>query len=59
MPPTTDAHDKAIDAHSHTALTTTKRNLRYLYSPSTAPSHPTSRRTRAIVSTRFISPSAR
>jgi hypothetical protein len=42
--------DAAIDTHSRTALATTKRNLRYLYSPGTAPpSTVTSRRTRALL----------
>ncbi|KAF2275758.1 uncharacterized protein EI97DRAFT_71449 [Westerdykella ornata] len=43
--------EAAIDAHSRTALTTAKRNLRYLYSPETAPASalPTHRRTRALL----------
>ena len=41
--------EKAIDAHSRTALTTAKHNLRYLYDPATASSAPTRRRTRAFL----------
>jgi hypothetical protein len=44
----TDTHEKAIDAHSRTALASTKRNLRYLYDPKTAP-NVSSRRTRALL----------
>ena len=47
----TDSHEKAIDAHSRSALASTKRNLRYLYSPNTAPGV-SSRRTRALL--RFL-----
>ncbi|KAF1935676.1 hypothetical protein EJ02DRAFT_117242 [Clathrospora elynae] len=43
-----DAHEKAIDAQSRTALASTKRNLRYLYNPKTAPGV-SSRRTRALL----------
>ncbi|KAF1833527.1 hypothetical protein BDW02DRAFT_378230 [Decorospora gaudefroyi] len=44
-----DAHEKAIDAHSRSALASTKRNLRYLYDPKTAPNAVSSRRTRALL----------
>lgn len=47
MPSPSD--DTAMDAHSATALTTAKRNLRYLYSPSTTSNAPTRRRTRALL----------
>jgi hypothetical protein len=45
-------HDEAnIDAHSRSALTTAKHNLRYLYDPKTAQGAnlPTNRRTRATL----------
>jgi hypothetical protein len=46
----TAAPDAAMDAHSRSALSTTKRNLRYLYDPKTAPTTAvTSRRTRAAL----------
>ena len=41
--------EKAIDAHSGTALQSAKQNLRYLYDPSTASRAPTRRRTRALL----------
>jgi hypothetical protein len=44
-----NSDEKAIDAHSRTALTTAKLNLRYLYDPSTAGNAPTRRRTRAVL----------
>lgn len=43
-----DANDKAIDAHSRSALASTKTNLRYLYDPKTA-NGVSSRRTRAFL----------
>ncbi|KAF2993896.1 hypothetical protein E8E13_002644 [Curvularia kusanoi] len=47
---TTQQDDTAIDAHSRSALATTKRNLRYLYDPKTAGSGAVaSRRTRALL----------
>ncbi|KAH6644848.1 hypothetical protein C7974DRAFT_298533 [Boeremia exigua] len=51
MAPTSpDQHDAAIDAHSRSALATTKQNLRYLYDPKTAaPGAVSSRRTRAAL----------
>jgi hypothetical protein len=49
MPPTHTSEEAAIDAHSRTALATTKRNLRYLYDPKTAPQAVSSRRTRAAL----------
>lgn len=46
----TDQHDVAIDAHSRSALATTKQNLRYLYDPKTAGAGTvSSRRTRAAL----------
>lgn len=45
--PTSD--DVSIDAHSSSALATTKRNLRYLYDPKTAPGVVQSRRTRTVL----------
>jgi hypothetical protein len=47
--PTTTSSDTAIDLHSSSALATTKRNLRYLYNPATAPNAVSSRRTRALL----------
>ncbi|KAF2819428.1 hypothetical protein CC86DRAFT_413125 [Ophiobolus disseminans] len=47
MPPPSD--DTAIDTHSRTALATTKRNIRYLYDPSSAPNAIQSRRTRTLL----------
>lgn len=41
--------DAQIDAHSRTALATTKRNLRYLYDPKSAPNAISSRRTRILL----------
>lgn len=41
--------EKAIDAHSRSALTTAKRSLRYIYDPNTASTAPTRRRTRAFL----------
>ncbi|KAF9729643.1 hypothetical protein PMIN06_003242 [Paraphaeosphaeria minitans] len=41
--------EKAIDAHSRSALATAKRNLRYMYDPSTANTAPARRRTRAVL----------
>lgn len=41
--------DAAIDAHSTTALTSAKHNLRYLYDPTTSPNAPQRRRTRAAL----------
>jgi hypothetical protein len=50
MPPTHTSEEATIDAHSRTALATTKRNLRYLYDPKTAPaSSISSRRTRTAL----------
>lgn len=46
--PISDPHDTAIDAHSRSALASTRRNLRYLYNPSTAPGI-SSRRTRTVL----------
>lgn len=49
---TTPNHtEAAIDAHSNTALTTAKHNLRYLYNPKSASATdlPTRRRTRALL----------
>ncbi|KAF2643855.1 hypothetical protein P280DRAFT_466582 [Massarina eburnea CBS 473.64] len=45
----TNSEDVAIDARSRSALATTKRNLRYLYDPKTAPQAVSSRRTRAAL----------
>ena len=47
-PVSDDADDAAIEAHSRTALASTKRNLRYLYDPQTARGVD-SRRTRAFL----------
>jgi hypothetical protein len=52
MPPPQTSESAAIDAHSNHALATTKRNLRYLYDPKTAPNSVSSRRTRYFL--RFI-----
>ncbi|EUC29831.1 hypothetical protein COCCADRAFT_105571 [Bipolaris zeicola 26-R-13] len=41
--------DKEIDARSTSALASTRRNLRYLYDPKTAPNVVSSRRTRALL----------
>lgn len=41
--------DKVIDARSTSALASTRRNLRYLYDPKTAPNAISSRRTRALL----------
>jgi hypothetical protein len=49
MPPTTTSDDTLVDTHSRTALATTKRNLRYLYDPKTAPNAIRSRRTRTLL----------
>ena len=52
MPPsahTSSSDDIAIDTHSHSALATTKRNLRYLYNPKSAPNAIQSRRTRTVL----------
>ena len=51
MAPTpTDQDDVAIEAHSRSALATTKQNLRYLYDPKTAGAAAvSSRRTRAAL----------
>lgn len=51
MAPTPSGTDEAaIDAHSRSALTSTKQNLRYLYDPKTAPAHTVqSRRTRTAL----------
>ncbi|KAF2852705.1 hypothetical protein T440DRAFT_526386 [Plenodomus tracheiphilus IPT5] len=46
---TTTNDDLAIDAHSSSALASTRRNLSYLYNPSTSTSHPSSRRTRTLL----------
>lgn len=49
-PNSTGTDEAAIDAHSRSALTSTKQNLRYLYDPKTASAHAVqSRRTRAIL----------
>ncbi|KAH8719311.1 hypothetical protein GQ44DRAFT_712555 [Phaeosphaeriaceae sp. PMI808] len=48
-PSPTPSEDTAIDTHSRTALATTKRNLRYLYDPKTAPRTISSRRTRTLL----------
>lgn len=49
-PTSTDQHDVEIDAHSRSALATTKQNLRYLYDPKTAGAAAvSSRRTRALL----------
>ena len=49
-PTSTDQHDVAIDAHSRSALATTKQNIRYLYDPKTAGAGAvSSRRTRAAL----------
>jgi len=45
----TDAHEQEIDARSRSALASTRRNLRYLYDPKTAPNAVSSRRTRALL----------
>jgi hypothetical protein len=49
MPPPTPTEEATIDHHSRTALATTKRNLRYLYSPTTNSTTISSRRTRALL----------
>jgi hypothetical protein len=41
--------EAAIDAHSRSALTSAKHNLRYLYDPKTTSDVPTRRRTRAAL----------
>jgi len=46
---TSSSDDIAIDTHSHSALATTKRNLRYLYNPKSAPNAIQSRRTRTVL----------
>ncbi|KAH9866732.1 hypothetical protein J1614_008425 [Plenodomus biglobosus] len=47
-PPTNT--DTAIDAHSSSALTSARRNLTYLYDPSSRnPAHPSSRTTRTLL----------
>jgi hypothetical protein len=48
-PPASTNENAAIDAHSRSALATTKRNLRYLYDPKTAPTPISSRRTRTAL----------
>lgn len=50
-PSTSPSDETAIDAHSRSALATTKRNLRYLYNPASpaAASTISSRRTRALL----------
>lgn len=48
-PPSTDNNDVAIDAHSRSALATTKQNLRYLYNPTAGAGAVSSRRTRALL----------
>jgi hypothetical protein len=49
MPPPPPTEEATIDHRSATALATTKRNLRYLYSPTTNSSAISSRRTRALL----------
>jgi hypothetical protein len=49
MPPTAPSEEATIDHHSRTALATTKRNLRYLYNPTSTSSQISSRRTRALL----------
>ncbi|KAH7408617.1 hypothetical protein DE146DRAFT_606166 [Phaeosphaeria sp. MPI-PUGE-AT-0046c] len=48
-PATSPSDETTIDAHSRSALATTKRNLRYLYNPTTASANISSRRTRALL----------
>lgn len=48
-PPAPNQEEGQIDARSRSALATTKRNLRYLYDPKTAPNAISSRRTRAFL----------
>ncbi|PVI04695.1 hypothetical protein DM02DRAFT_611315 [Periconia macrospinosa] len=50
MASNSETDEAAIDAHSRSALTSTKQNLRYLYDPKTAPAQSVqSRRTRAAL----------
>ncbi|EUC41236.1 hypothetical protein COCMIDRAFT_106720 [Bipolaris oryzae ATCC 44560] len=49
MSSTASNPDKEIDARSTSALASTRRNLRYLYDPKTAPNAVSSRRTRALL----------
>lgn len=50
MSPTSTTSDTEIDARSTSALASTRRNLRYLYDPKTAPANTvSSRRTRAFL----------
>tara|TARA_R110002003_G_scaffold116_12_gene10148 strand:+ start:2978 stop:3457 length:480 start_codon:yes stop_codon:yes gene_type:complete len=50
MPTATPTSEETlIDTHSRTALATTKRNLRYLYDPKSAPGAVSSRRTRIFL----------
>lgn len=48
-PPPPPSDESTIDAHSSSALATTKRNLRYLYNPTMASGLVASRRTRALL----------
>jgi hypothetical protein len=43
------SEEAAMDAHSRTALSSAKHNLRYIYDPKTASDIPTRRRTRAAL----------
>ncbi|KAH7067720.1 hypothetical protein FB567DRAFT_565341 [Paraphoma chrysanthemicola] len=49
MPTSTTSEESQIDNHSNRALARTRRNLHYLYSPSTSPTSPSSRRTRVFL----------
>jgi hypothetical protein len=49
LPPSSPSGDAAVDAHSHSALTSAKRNLRYLYSPTSSTAQPARFRTRALL----------
>ncbi|KAH3942532.1 hypothetical protein HBH98_171520 [Parastagonospora nodorum] len=49
MAPALASEETQIDTHSRTALATTKRNLRYLYDPKSAPNAISSRRTRTLL----------
>jgi hypothetical protein len=51
LPPSSPSGDAAVDAHSHSALTSAKRNLRYLYSPTSSTAQPARFRTRALLRT--------
>ncbi|KNG46202.1 hypothetical protein DDE82_006820 [Stemphylium lycopersici] len=44
-----DSPDTHMDARSNSALASTRRNLRYLYDPKSAPNAVSSRRTRALL----------